>query len=142
VLRCDRGEIGIGKTRLAEEFLSFASQKGSVVIGARFFPEEVNLPYGPFIEGIRSTIDLPGLTELVASLPDLWKAEIARLLPEVAHLIPRKKSILLMNSAPYQARLFEAIDRLIQFVCQGPYPGILFLDDLHGQTRPLICCPI
>jgi DNA-binding SARP family transcriptional activator len=125
------GEIGVGKTRFAEEFLSYASRNGSVVIGARFFQGEVNLPYGPFVEGLRSAINLPGLTEMVASLPDLWKVEIARLLPEVAHLPSKVKVVSSAESPSSQVRMFEAVDRLIQWVCQGPHPGILFLDDLQ-----------
>jgi predicted ATPase len=64
-------------------------------------------------------------------LPDLWKVEIARLLPEVAHLPSKVKVVSSAESPSSQVRMFEAVDRLIQWVCQGPHPGILFLDDLQ-----------
>ncbi|HLE15062.1 MAG TPA: AAA family ATPase, partial [Anaerolineales bacterium] len=125
------GEIGVGKTRFAEEFLAFASRNNSVVIRARCFEGEVNLPYGPFVEGLRAALDQPGLTADLSALPELWLVEIARLLPELAPVPLRQNLVPLPESTASQGRLFEAMDRLIQWLCQGPNPGILFLDDLQ-----------
>src|SRR5713226_2272887 len=43
------GEAGIGKTRLAEEFMAHARARGATVIAARCYEGETNLAYGPVV---------------------------------------------------------------------------------------------
>ena len=46
------GEAGIGKTRLAEEFLAYVQAQGGAVITARCYEGETNLAFAPFMAGV------------------------------------------------------------------------------------------
>ena len=48
------GEAGIGKTRLAEEFVAHLRAEGATAVAARCYAGEKNLAYGPFVEGLSS----------------------------------------------------------------------------------------
>ena len=61
------GEAGIGKTRLAEEFLAYAQARGATSIAAHCYEGETNLAYGPFVEALRTAIASP---ESVGRLED------------------------------------------------------------------------
>jgi DNA-binding SARP family transcriptional activator len=53
------GEAGIGKTRLAEEFLDHARSRGAGIVAARCYADQANLAYGPFFEGLSAVVDRP-----------------------------------------------------------------------------------
>jgi DNA-binding SARP family transcriptional activator len=50
------GEAGIGKTRLAEDFLAEARRRGAATISARCYEGQRDLAYAPFIEGMRAAL--------------------------------------------------------------------------------------
>lgn len=70
------GEVGVGKTRLAEELVTWVGRQGYPVAQAVCYAAEGNLPYGPIITWLRSR-PLP-------TLPGVWRREVARLLPEAS----------------------------------------------------------
>ncbi len=124
------GEAGIGKTRLAEEFVAHVSSGGATVVAARCYTGEKNLAYGPFVEGLSAAIgreDIRRLEGLSASS----LAEIARLLPELVGLSPGSSSIPPLDTPGAQIRFFEGVARGLLAILDGPLPGVLFLDDLH-----------
>jgi len=51
------GEIGIGKTRLATEFLAWAEMEGADVLQGQAFEAGGQLPYRPVIEALRPRIE-------------------------------------------------------------------------------------
>src|SRR5882762_5831381 len=51
------GEPGIGKTRLAREFLRWARAQGADVLEARAFETGSRLPYQPLVEALRSRLE-------------------------------------------------------------------------------------
>jgi DNA-binding SARP family transcriptional activator len=79
------GEAGIGKTRLAEEFVAHLSGVGAKVVAARCYADETHLAYGPFVEGLSAAVGEGEIGRLKA-LPAGALAETARLLPELAGL--------------------------------------------------------
>ncbi len=117
------GEAGIGKTRLAEEFIAHAQAKGALTLTARCYRGEEHLAYGPFIESLRAHLTRPDTAARLARVPVPYLAETARLLPEIAHDHPP-----LTTSQP---RLFESLRQIILELLNGPHTGILFLDDLQ-----------
>ncbi|HEX6235127.1 MAG TPA: AAA family ATPase, partial [Jiangellaceae bacterium] len=73
------GEAGVGKTRLAEELLTAVRQAGGAATRARCFAGERPLPLAPVSEWLRSDACRPA----VELLEPAWRAEVARLLPEL-----------------------------------------------------------
>lgn len=120
------GEPGIGKTRLAEEFMQSVAA-GSLALRGAAREQEQPLPYQPIIEALRGLLAhsaWPTLQAgLQASLPPLWLAEVARLLPELAPQAPP-------GATPDEARLWEGTHQFLLALARQ-YPLSLFLDDLQ-----------
>jgi DNA-binding SARP family transcriptional activator/predicted ATPase len=142
------GEVGVGKTRLVEEFTRRLRWQGSQVLWGRCYEFERALPYQPVVEALRTA--LPGLTQAeLDSFPAWVLKEAARLIPEVlerttietgtAHRrkmagdsgpVPAAAPVL----NPQQARLFEGITRLLAtLVSQGV--RLVVLEDLHWANE-------
>jgi DNA-binding SARP family transcriptional activator len=120
------GEPGIGKTRLAREFLRWARAQGADVLEARAFETENHLPYQPLVEALRSRLE--GEQDLQTLLSDVWLAELARVLPEFREQIPDLLPPLSLGEAEARTRLFEAIARLGRALARRA-PVVLFIDD-------------
>jgi DNA-binding SARP family transcriptional activator/Tfp pilus assembly protein PilF len=125
------GEAGIGKTRLAEEFVAYAASQGSVTVAARCYPGEMDLAYGPFVEGLSAAIGREGVAARLEEIPVYLLAEASRLLPELAEVFPGLPSPPPLATPGAQSRFFESIVQVLLAVCGGPAPGVLFIDDVH-----------
>ncbi|MDQ4126586.1 MAG: AAA family ATPase [Actinomycetota bacterium] len=124
------GEAGIGKTRLAEDFVAHISGGGANVVAARCYAGEKNLAYGPFVEGLSAAVGR-GDTERLEGLPAGPLAETARLVPELASLSPDPSAVSPLDTPGARSRFFEGVARGLLAILGGPPPGVLFLDDLH-----------
>jgi DNA-binding SARP family transcriptional activator len=120
------GEPGIGKTRLAQEFLNWAKAQGAEVLGGRAFETSGRLPYQPLVEALRAS----NLQLLTSNLQSVWLAELARLLPELHDLNPDLPPPLTLNEGESKGRLFEAVVRWVQALADRS-PVILFVDDVQ-----------
>lgn len=118
------GEAGIGKTRLAEELLSWAEQQGMVTAHAHAYAAEGRLAYAPVIEWLRATSIKPHL----AQLNETWLTELARLLPELFMEHPTLSLPNAITASWQRHQLFEALARAI---LAGKQPVLLVLDDLQ-----------
>ncbi|HSF82267.1 MAG TPA: AAA family ATPase [Anaerolineales bacterium] len=125
------GEAGIGKTRLAEEFLASVRARGAPSIATRSYPGETSLAYAPFVEALRSALDQPGSSDRLAMLPDQWLREAARLNPEIASLRADLHPPPAQESPGAQTRLFEGVRQVVLALLEGENPGVLFFDDLQ-----------
>ena len=98
------GEPGIGKTRLAAEFLR--TQPGLQLVSAAHELERA-LPYQPFIDALRSLLATPGWSSLQAQLdlPVVWWRELARLTPEVMPQV--------VASSADESRLWEGVHQFL-----------------------------
>ena len=140
------GEPGIGKSRLAMELGRRVRAEGHVVASARAYEAAGRLPWGPVVDLLRSD----ALRSHIDTLDTVWRAELARLLPE---LLDDSEP-----SGPSQSgdlaqrhRLFDAVNRAITV---GDRPRLLIVDDLQwcdaetieligfvvrsGQTAPVL----
>ena len=81
------GEAGIGKTRLAREFVAWARAQGAEVLSGQAFEMGGRLPYQPLVEALRTRLEAENAPEDL--LEDLWLAELSRLLPELRAALPR-----------------------------------------------------
>ncbi len=121
------GEAGIGKTRLATEFLDWAVAQGADVLHGQAFESNRRLSYQPFIEALRPRIDQENAPEDL--LHDVWLAELARLLPELYERYPDLIRVV-ADASVARNHLFEAVARLLA-VLAARTPLILFLDNIH-----------
>ena len=121
------GEAGIGKTRLASEFLDWATAQGADVLRGQAFESNKRLFYQPFIEALRPRIDQENAPEDL--LHTVWLAEIARLLPELRERYPDLISVATDASMAHN-HLFEAVTRLLAALAARA-PLLFFLDDVH-----------
>ena len=124
------GEGGIGKTRLAEEFVANVRATGATAVIARCYPGEKNLAYGPFVEGLSAALGRED-TDRLKGLPAVSVQEAARLLPDLADLSPDSPPAPPLDTPGARSRFFREVVRVLLEVLDGPPPGVLFLDDLH-----------
>jgi predicted ATPase/DNA-binding SARP family transcriptional activator len=125
------GEAGVGKTRLAEDFLRGVAARGAPIIAVRGYEDESRLAFGTVIEALRSALGVGEDVGLLDRVPEHVLSEIGRLLPELSELRPGLPPPLALDSPGGQSRLFEAVAQVLQAACEGAVPGVLFLDDLH-----------
>lgn len=123
-----QGEAGIGKTRLAEEFLEWAVRQGIATARARSYAAEGRLAYAPITEWLRAAVLRSGLARLEA----VWLSEVARLLPEVRIDHPELPETPPLVENWQRQRLFEALARAL--LAEGR-PLMLLLDDLQWCDR-------
>jgi DNA-binding SARP family transcriptional activator len=129
------GEEGIGKTRLAEEFLHWADGvRGAIILVGRAFETVGRLPYQPLVEALRAQLAQERAPEDL--LDDVWLAELSRILPELRERYP-DLTIPPGEGSEARGRLFEAVAQLgIALTRQrnasgAVIPLVLFLDDFH-----------
>jgi tetratricopeptide (TPR) repeat protein len=118
-----RGEAGIGKTRLAEEFVIWARSNGVAAVTARCYASEGRLAYAPIAAWLRSDVLKPAL----AALEPAWASDVARLRPELLAERPE---------VPAPSRQLENWQRLAFFdalarAFRGAAPLALIVDDLQ-----------
>jgi DNA-binding SARP family transcriptional activator len=116
------GEAGIGKSRLVDEVVGEAvRRRGHVAIGRCYETQQI-LPFGPWLDAVRAGGMLAD--EIIEALPPAWRAELARLLPEVDR--DRARS----PAPPNHPRLFEAFAHLLEQVT-ATRPLLVVLEDGH-----------
>jgi DNA-binding SARP family transcriptional activator len=124
-----QGEPGIGKTRLAEEFTSWARQQGAVVLSARCFEGETNLAFAPFVEALTAVLRETGGSDRLQGLPVEWVNEAARLLPSLRSGVEVSVD---QNVTVYaQSKFTEGLRQVLLHLAASQPPAVLFLDDLH-----------
>ncbi len=132
------GEPGIGKTRLAQEFIGYAQSRGAVTVRAASYEGEARLAYGLFLDALRSALTQPHSIDRLQSVPAAWLSEAARLLPEVQVSFPELPTPSPLEGPGAQARFFEGLRQILVSLMAGPSPGVLYLDDLHWSDTASI----
>ena len=131
------GEAGIGKSRLAAEFLAWAEAHGLEVLRGRTFEGAARLPYAPLVEALRARLERENAPEDL--LEDHWLAELARLLPELRARYPDLPPPT-ADETLAQGQLFAAVGALGRALAARA-PTVLFVDDVQWAdtaTRDLL----
>ncbi|HRV96869.1 MAG TPA: AAA family ATPase, partial [Anaerolineae bacterium] len=121
------GEAGIGKTRLADEFLQWATAQGAEVLSGRAFETGGELPYQPLAHLLRQRLDQEQTPADLLS--GIWLAELSRLLPELRDRYPELPQPQ-PDEGTARGRLLEAITRLGRALAERT-PLVLFIDDIQ-----------
>ncbi len=128
------GEAGVGKTRLIEEFIDAACDRGAVIaLGGCVEIGADGLPFAPFSTALRSLNRR--LPEELAAAAAGQEGELARLLPELGDVGSHEPS-----NEDSTARLFELTVRLLERLA-ADRTIVLVLEDLHwadASTRHLL----
>ena len=114
------GVAGIGKTRLAEECLLWASRQGILTARARSHAAQGAIAYAPVAELLRNQ----GLRTRLEKLDDLWHVEVTRLLPELHELRPDLPPPEPVQEQWQRRRFFEAL-------LADEQPILVLFDDLQ-----------
>ena len=120
------GEPGVGKSRLAEEFLRWVVAGGGTALRSRGFEARTGIPYAPMVEVLRGALTAPGLT---ATAPE-WLTEAARLLPELRTRFPGLPEPHAPADPADAWRLNEGVAQLLGSVA-AERPLVISFDDLH-----------
>lgn len=116
------GEAGIGKSRLAAEVVARARRRGARAVIGHCYETERLLPFGPWVDALRAS-GLARDATLLGALEPVWRAELARLLPELGGEA--------QAAGPGEAlHLFEAVARLLERAAARE-PLIVVLEDVH-----------
>lgn len=122
------GEPGIGKTRLAGEFLRWAGAQGADVWYGRAFETGGRLSYQPLIEMLRRRLERENAPDDL--LADLWLAELSQLLPELRDRYPDLPPPIIGNADFMAGRLYEAVACLAIAVA-AHRPLVVLMDDVQ-----------
>ncbi|HKZ70298.1 MAG TPA: AAA family ATPase [Anaerolineales bacterium] len=131
-----RGEAGIGKTRLAEEFLTWAVAQGAETLHGRTFESGSHMSYQPLIEAFRPRLERDNA--LKDWLGEAWLAPLSQLLPDLRNRYPELR--LAHPEATDRTQLFESLVRLTLALANRA-PLVLFVDDVQwadGATLDLL----
>lgn len=118
------GEIGIGKTRLAEAMVEWLSRQGVPALIARCYATKGELAYAPIVTWLQARPR--------PNLATPWLRELARFLPEILVEHPDLPPPGPLSENWQRLRLFEALARAL---LSGNRAILLFLDDLQWSDR-------
>ncbi len=121
------GEAGIGKTRLATEFVGWATAQGADVLRGHAFETGGRVPYQLLVDALRPRLEQENAPDDL--LADVWLAELARLFPDLQERYP-DLSVPLTDDSAVRTRLFEAVTHLVQALARRT-PLVLLLDDVQ-----------
>ncbi len=127
------GEAGIGKSRLAREARQRAERRGFSLLQGRCFDTDRSLPYGPWLDFLRSFFDAHPLETLDPGLRSVSQAILA-LLPELGIGRPQAAPGLTRDADRNQRRLLFACDQFCALLA-ARRPLLLTVEDLHWSDE-------
>jgi DNA-binding SARP family transcriptional activator len=118
------GEAGIGKTRLAEDFLRAMAAKGTSTARAACYLADRPMAYAAVADWLRSPLFRPVLDRLPAS----GLSQLARVLPGILVDHPEIAPPPPFTESWQRGHFFEALARAL---LAAPQPLLLFIDDMQ-----------
>src|SRR5260370_39685598 len=122
------GEVGVGKTRLAEELLTWVGRQGIAAAEAHCYAVEGGLSSAPIAAWLRTDILRAGL----ARLPEVWLTVAARVLHDLLVERPELPRPAPLTESWQHQHLFEALARAVLI---DNHHLLLLLDDVQRSDR-------
>jgi class 3 adenylate cyclase/tetratricopeptide (TPR) repeat protein len=126
------GEPGVGKTRLAEELMVEARQRGMTAFIGHCYEMEGAPPYIPFVEILEATAHVIPPEALRDALGES-APEVAKLMPELRRQFPDIPASPELPPEQERRYLFNGIREFIARTGRNQ-PVVYVLDDLHWAT--------
>ena len=123
------GEPGIGKSRLAENLLHEAGERGALLLIGHCYEWEGAPAYWPWIQILRDCIKELQPDQLEKAFRGV-APDILRILPELRDLIPEISEPPDVNPEQARFRLFDGVTNGLKQIA-GSQPLVLLLEDLH-----------
>ena len=120
------GAPGIGKTRLADDFLRWVATQGGTVLRGAAYDAHAGAPFSAVIGALRSGLGAPGLA---GTDPDSL-AQVARLLPELRQTFSGLPDPSAGGQPVESLRLFEAVAQVLLAMAEE-CPLTILIDDLQ-----------
>ena len=124
------GELGIGKTRLWNEWSSH--QNGVTILTARGLQSTQSHPFAPIIDLLGRHPIREKICSSTSPVPTIWLAQLARLVPQVRAAFSDLPAMSQLPPEEERQRLFESLAQCLLTLSD---PIILFLDDAHWVDR-------
>ena len=131
------GEPGIGKTRTAEELVTYARLRGARVLIGRSHETEGAPAYWPWVQMAREYLGNCEDSEAMLRALGPGAADIARVIPEVRDLVPGLEPPRSLEPEQARFRFFDAVTTFLRNVGESE-PLVLVLDDLHWADAPTL----
>jgi class 3 adenylate cyclase len=128
------GEPGIGKTRTAEELVTYARLRGARVMIGRAYEAEGAPAYWPWLQMARGVMEDADPIKLREQL-GAGAADIARVVPDLRRLIPDLEEQRSLEPEQARFRFFDAVTTFLRNVA-AEQPVVVLLDDLHWADAP------
>jgi DNA-binding SARP family transcriptional activator/tetratricopeptide (TPR) repeat protein len=128
------GEPGIGKTRLTEELIEGARERGARVLVGRCWESGGAPAYWPWVQSLRAYVRDTDPAVLRSEL-GIGAADLAQIVPEVRHQFPDLPEPPALDSEGARFRLFDATSEFLRNASRRS-PLLLVLDDLHAADAP------
>src|SRR4029453_3812730 len=127
------GEPGVGKTRLAQDLVAHAQQRGATILRGGCYEYEATTPYLPFVEAFREWTHRHG-PEQLRRLLGATAPEIAKFAPEIELKLGVQAPNPPLPPREDRFRLFDNAARFLQSLAADR--GLLvFIDDVHWADQ-------
>jgi DNA-binding SARP family transcriptional activator len=126
-----RGNVGIGKTRLARKFILWASTQGAELLQGSGFESGSHLPFQPLVDALRSRF--AGENSPKELLDEVWSSPLGQLLPELRQRDPLLPPVPQKRPRPGELSQTQLYEPLVQctLALAKRAPLVLFVDDLQ-----------
>jgi predicted ATPase/DNA-binding SARP family transcriptional activator len=124
------GDVGIGKTRLAEEVSRDAKRRNWAVAWSRVYAQEGSIPYRLWTEVLRKAMAQGAWQRQELSRRPLVFQPLGALLPELYDLLPPVSFSAPQSPEQEQLHLWEASHALLTLISEST-PLLIALDDLQ-----------